>query len=142
MENTLFLIVAVIIGSAVLGSVLWNFTRQQMTQSVILATTLSLIGFTLVSSPLWSSIAIKGPEWELSLLREQTETQLRNYVKLLEAYKKLIPPEKAELITPTIEELKSSMEELEAEKQDKEKIEKIKRVIEIASSTLNNVLPS
>lgn len=137
MENILFVIVAVIVGSTVLGAVLWNFTRQQMTQSVILATTLSLIGFTLVSSPLWSSIAIKGPEWELSLLREQTETQLRNYVKLLEAYQKLIPPEKAELITPTIEELKSSMEKLEAEKKEKEKIKKMKPIIELAASTLN-----
>ena len=139
MENILFVIVAVIVGSAVLGAVLWNFTRQQMTQSIILATTLSLIGFTLVSSPLWSSIAIKGPEWELSLLREQTETQLRNYVKLLEAYKKLIPPEKAELITPAIEELKSSMEELETEKKEKEKIEKLMPIFRLATSTLNKL---
>ena len=69
MEQTGFLIVAVIVGGAILGAVLWRYIRPTSQGEVVLSTTLALIGFILVSTPLWASIAVKGPEWEVSLFK-------------------------------------------------------------------------
>ena len=140
MIDTGFLISAVVLGALVLAAVLWNFIRPGMQQSVILSTTLSLIGFTLVSSPLWASIAIKGPQWEISLLRQQTEVQIQNYQELLDAYQRVLPPDKASTISPTVQGFKSSVKELETETIDEERIKKMNDILKEIQQTTSTVI--
>ena len=134
MTNIGFLIAAVVLGALVLAAVLWNFVRPGTQQNVILATTLSLIGFTLVSSPLWASIAIKGPQWEISLLRQQSEVQIQSYIELLDAYQKVLSPDKASIISPAVQSFKSSVKELGSEKLDKDRIKKIEDILKTVTS--------
>ena len=127
MEENGFFVVAVIIGSLVLGSVLWNYLRHVAQQSLMLSTTLCLIGFALVSSPLWGSIAIKGPQWEVTLLKRQSVAQAQSYLEILEAYQKLLPPQQAAQIAPAVKDFRASVQDL---KKTEDKGERLKNIEE------------
>ncbi len=130
MHQTEFLIVAVIVGAAVLGTVLLRYVRQTSQSELALSTTLVLVGFTLISTPLWTSIAVKGPKWEVSLLKEQSMNQAADYLALAEAYEKVVPRAQAEKISPAVSELRGALESVDKEIDE---TEKAKQVIEITN---------
>ena len=126
-------VVSVTIGSIVLGSVLWNYLRQFAQQSVVLSTSLSLIGFVLISSPLWGTIVMKGPQWEVTLLEKRSETQAQKYLELVEAYQKLLSPQKAAQIAPTVNDLRASVQE--------KKIDETVKLAEKLTLTITKAVP-
>ncbi|MCP5076661.1 MAG: hypothetical protein GY951_01180 [Psychromonas sp.] len=143
MHQTEFLIVAVIVGAAVLGTVLWRYIRQTSQGELALSTTLVLVGFILISTPLWTSIVVKGSAWEISLLNKRSVNQAENYLSLAEAYAKAVPKAQAEKISPAVSELRGALENVGKEVDE---AEKAKRVIEIANkiatitTTVNSAL--
>lgn len=145
MEQTGFLISVVGIGSVVLGSVVCRYLRLAGQRDTILSTTLGLIGFVLVSSPLWTSIVVKGPQWEVSLLREQSTKQVEQYLALLEAYQKALPAAQAQEMSPEVTQVKSAVEELKKVRDAVEELEKIqetvKRITEITTKVTAIALP-
>lgn len=132
---------AVGIGSIVLGSVLWNYLRQIAQQAVVLSTTLSLVGFILVSSPLWGSIIVKGPQWEISLLRQQAAAQAESNLKLVEAYQRRLPPQQATQIAPTVDQLRASVQRLQKATDDTKKTAEVLRLTEQLTSTVTKTVP-
>ena len=134
-------VAAVSIGSIVLGSVLWNYLRQLAQQSLVLSTTLSLIGFTLVSSPLWGSIVVKGPQWEVTLLKKQTVDQAQSILDLAEAYQKRLPPQQATQIAPTVNELRASVQDLKRTTDTVKKIDETLKLAEELTLTIRKIVP-
>jgi len=132
MEHIGLQVTAVAIGAVVLGAVVWRYVRFTDQKNTTLSVTLGLIGFILVSSPLWASIVVKGPQWEVSLLREQSTKQAEQYLGLLEAYQKALPEPQAQEVSPAVSRLRSSLEEL---KEVRDNEEKLKKIQEIAKQT-------
>lgn len=132
MEQTIYTIIAVIIGIIVMGAVVWRYLSPTGQINTVLSTTLALLGFVLISSPLWSSIVVKGPQWELSLLKEQSTKQAEEYLALLEAYQETLPPAKVKEVSPKVTQLRISIENL---RKAQNKKEELKRLQEISKQT-------
>ena len=142
MYSNAFMILAVILGTLALVAVLINYMRNVPLQSVTVTSTLILIGFVLVSSPLWGSISLKGRDFELALLRENSETQLRGYVQLLEDYQRLLEPAKAQALSQNLTALKQSLRDLEQEpstRVSEQEIRKIRDATKLIIRTQNVV---
>jgi hypothetical protein len=121
--------------------VLWNYLRHIAQQAIVLSTTLSLIGFVLVSSPLWGSIIVKGPQWEISLLKQQAAAQAENNLKLVEAYQRRLPPQQAAQIAPTVDQLRASVQRLQQVTDDTKKTAEVLRLTEQLTSTVIKTVP-
>lgn len=147
MTETWFFAVAVAIGAVVLAAVLWIFIRATVQRSVVLSTTLTLVGFVLVSTPLWRSIAIKGPQWEITLLKQTSETQLQNNLELLQTLKKSLPPDKAAQIAPEVNRVQQSVNDIQNTEGEKERAKKVQEAVSAMSkltatiTTIMKVLP-
>jgi len=138
-----FMILAVILGTLVLVAVLINYMRNVPLQSVTVTSTLILIGFVLVSSPLWGSISLKARDFELALLRDYSETQLRGYVQLLEDYQRLLEPAKARVLSKDLSALKRTLVTLEkgsATVTTEQKIRTIRDASKVFIKTTNAIL--
>ncbi len=139
MTNLIFLIIATTMGVIVLGSVIWNYVLNIAQQKTTLSIILSVIGAILVSTSLWTSIVIKGPQWEVNLLREQSVKQFENYLKVVEDYKELLPPEKAAIVSPKVNKLRSSLKELKEAQDDQERLKIQKEVFKRATDTASGI---
>jgi hypothetical protein len=126
-------------GVIVLGSVIWNYVLNIAQQKTTLSIILSVIGAILVSTSLWTSIVIKGPQWEVNLLREQSVKQFENYLKVVEDYKELLPPEKAAIVSPKANKLRSSLKELKEAQDDQERLKIQKEVFKRATDTASGI---
>ena len=109
MDTTMFFIVAVVMGMATLGVVLWRFAKGDAVQSGKIALLLGVLGFVLISSPLWSQMAISVDKLEMSFLREQAETTSEDYLALLEAYTECLSPEEQERLKPVIKDMQTTV---------------------------------
>jgi hypothetical protein len=144
MTETWFFAVAVVIGAIVLAAVLWIFIRATVERSVVLSTTLTLVGFALVSTPLWGSIAIKGPQWEITLLRQTSEKQLETILELLQALQKSLPPDKAAQISPEVNRVQQSVNDLQRLDEERERVNKIQEAVNAIAKitgTIKTILP-
>jgi hypothetical protein len=135
MKQTGFLISVVVI-----GSVVWRYLRVTVQRDPLLSTTLTLIGFVLVSSPIWTSIVVKGPQWELSLLREQSTKQAEQYLALLEAYQKALPAAQAREISPAVGQVRNSVGELRKARDKEEQLKKLQEVAKSATEITTKVI--
>lgn len=140
MEQTGYLISAVTIGGIILGAVVFRYLRLTEHKDPLLSTTLVLIGFILVSSPLWASIVVKGPQWEVSLLKKQSTKQAENYLALLEAYQKALPPIKAQEVSPDITQFRISIENLKKAQNKKEELKKLQEIAEQSAEIVTKIL--
>lgn len=144
MTETWFFAVAVATGAVVLAAVLWIFIRAPVQRSVVLSTTLTLVGFALVSTPLWGSIAIKGPQWEITLLKQRSEMQLKNNLELLQVLQKSLPPEKAVQIAPEVNQAQQSVNDIQKTEGEKERAKKIQDAVTAVAkitATVTTLLP-
>jgi NAD-dependent dihydropyrimidine dehydrogenase PreA subunit len=65
---TLPMVFACSVGLVMILGVLYNFVKNIKPSSKLLPTTIVILGFILVSCPFWSSITVKGPGVEVSML--------------------------------------------------------------------------
>ena len=133
MDPTGFLIFVVIAGGIILAAVLWRYLRATSQREGILSTTLVLVGFTLVSTPLWGSIVVKGPQWELSLLREKSENLAKEYVTLFEKYQNAVPQPEAIQLSPKVAELRKLRERVD---EAIDATDRVTKAIELADQVL------
>ena len=140
MVESTFFVFACVVGTSLLASVLWRFLRTTAHEATVLSTTLSLLGFILVSSPLWGSIVVKGPQWEISLLRNTVKSQAESNAQILSSLSRDLPPEKARLLVRKEEELSELQAELSDETADTQQLvessRKISQILELTTRIL------
>ena len=106
MNTEAFFIIGISVGILMIISVLWVLMKGKAKENRAILTTLILLGFVLISSPLWNQIVIKGQKWEFALYREIINDQT---VKTAELIKNI---EKNEKDAKVREELKRQREEI------------------------------
>lgn len=144
MTETWFFATAVVIGAIVLAAVLWIFIRATVERNTGLLTILTLVGFVLVLTPFWASIAItciqcfEGPQGEITLLKRTAETQLRTNVELLQALTKSLAPDKAAQIAPEVNRVEQSVVDLKKTDEGK-RVKKIQETVNAISKITETI---
>ena len=112
MSENIFFIAAVAIGALIIFTVLINGLRSKPIVNAAVTLTLILIGFLLISSPLWKNITMKGQNFEVKLFRDITTKQFKNYIEMAEIAEKSLNKESASELRSQIDDLKMQLEEL------------------------------
>jgi hypothetical protein len=128
MPETFYYLISMLLGISVFVVILRNLFKNVKGQSVLVTTTLCLIAFLLVSGPIWNSIAVKGPNWELKLVRESLIGQLESLLTMGESINKISGDQKVDKLQNQLQALRRSLEVLKAENSSQE--ERIKALVE------------
>ena len=112
MLTDIFFIIAVAVGALIIFAILINYIRNIPIKNAAVTVTLILIGFLLISSPLWANITMKSQNFEVKLLRDISTKQFSNYIKLAEVAEKSLNADAASELRSKIDELEVLLEEL------------------------------
>lgn len=80
--------VSVLFGAVLLSAVIFKYVQKDGISNNVITSLFSIIGFILISSPVWNNISIKANGTEFQLIRETTQ-QMNDYARILQQYQEV-----------------------------------------------------